>query len=227
MPGVDKRAANFSSRGFRTELIVPARPADPARPKKQVPIGGSRDVKLYTKTGDAGETGLMGGKRVPKDHLRVCAYGDVDETNATIGLAICTMDDPKLTEFLRGVQSDLFVLGAQLANPTDKHACGRIGRSDVERLEGWIDVAVEEVEPLTNFILPGGGSMGAGHLHHARTVCRRAERSAVTLSHSQPVDELCLTYLNRLIDLLFAWARVADHRAGVADIIWKPPSKEP
>ncbi len=180
-------------------------------------------MKLYSKTGDGGETGLIGGRRVPKDHLRVAACGEVDEANAAIGLAVTAVGDPEMIEMLRTVQSELFVLGAQLANPTGEHTVTPIGPAAVERLERWIDEAAAKVAPLAGFVLPGG-SEAAARLHVARTVCRRAERGAVRLARGEPVDELCVVYLNRLSDLLFALARQANHVAGIADIPWVPRS---
>jgi len=183
-------------------------------------------MKLYTKTGDRGETGLIGGQRVPKDHPRVAAYGDVDETNAAICLAIVAIDDAETVEMLRAIQSELFVLGAQLANPSGEHGSSQIRAANVEQLERWIDIASAKVEPLESFILPGGGE-AAARLHLARTVCRRAERRAVALAKSEPIDGLCVVYLNRLSDLLFALSRQANHAAGIRDVPWIAPSKKP
>jgi len=177
-------------------------------------------MKLYTKTGDAGQTGLFGGQRVSKDHPRVSAYGDVDETNAAIGFAACaTTYGAETCKHLRLIQADLFCLAAQLANPTGKHQATAITEKEVARLEKWIDSASAEVEPLKSFILPGGVELST-RLHLARTVCRRAERSIVALAQNEPINPLCVVYVNRLSDLLFAWARRANHRAGVNDITW-------
>ncbi len=188
-------------------------------------------LKLYTKTGDDGSTGLIGSKRVAKCDPRVTAYGDVDETNAAIGLALTGCGHPDVCDMLRSIQSDLFVLGAELATPNEgvsglaskasANAQHLIVASDAERLEQWIDLATAEVEPLRHFVLPGGGEEAA-RFHLARTVCRRAERQVVSLAAKEVVRAEALVYLNRLSDLLFALARLANHRAGVSDIIWPP-----
>ncbi len=176
-------------------------------------------MKLYTKTGDDGSTGLIGGPRVQKDELRVAAYGDVDETNAAIGVVVSACVDPKLVAILQRIQQDLFELGTQLATPTGQTPSLTIAASHVVQLERWIDDASNETPALRNFILPGGTPVAAG-FHYARTVSRRAERTVVTLARKEPVGEWAVPYLNRLSDLLFALARVANLRAGVADIPW-------
>ncbi len=176
-------------------------------------------MKLYTKTGDDGSTGLIGGPRVAKDDLRVAAYGDVDETNAALGVVIAGCADEKLVAMLRQIQHELFELGTQLATPQSASPMLSIRAEQVANLERWIDQASAEVPPLRNFILPGG-TPSAAALHLARTVCRRAERTVVTLARKEPVGECIVPYLNRLSDLLFALARVCNHRAGVADIPW-------
>jgi len=178
-------------------------------------------VKLYTRTGDAGETSLFGGTRARKDDPRVDAYGEVDELNAWLGLARASSIDPELATALQQLQRDLFALGAQLADPADKIAA-RVTKAalvddDVARLERLIDKMEEELPPLRRFILAGGAPAGAA-LHVARTVCRRAERRIVALD--PPVDPVLLRYVNRLSDLLFVLARVANHRAGVPEIEW-------
>ena len=183
-------------------------------------------MKLYTKTGDLGETGLMDGQRVPKDHLRVDAYGDVDETNAVIGLAMASIGDPEMAAWLGRVQSDLFDLGAELARPGGDDTFQQRFAGDVERLERWIDAASGAVDPLRNFILPGGGE-AAARLHLARTVCRRAERRVVGLARGEQIHGLCVVYLNRLSDLLFALARQANQQAGVGDVLWISSPKGP
>jgi cob(I)alamin adenosyltransferase len=177
-------------------------------------------VKLYTRTGDAGETSLFGGTRARKDDPRVDAYGEVDELNAWLGLARASID-PELATELQQLQRDLFALGAQLADPADKIAA-RVTKAalvddDVARLERLIDKMEDELPPLRRFILAGGAPAGAA-LHVARTVCRRAERRIVSLD--PPVDPVLLRYVNRLSDLLFVLARVANHRAGVPEIEW-------
>jgi len=178
-------------------------------------------VKLYTRTGDAGDTSLFGGTRVRKDDPRVDAYGEVDELNAWLGLARASSIDPELATELQRLQRDLFALGAQLADPADKIAA-RVTKAalvddDVARLERLIDKMEDELPPLRRFILAGGAPAGAA-LHVARTVCRRAERRIVALDPS--VDAVLLRYVNRLSDLLFVLARVANHRAGVPEIEW-------
>jgi cob(I)alamin adenosyltransferase len=179
-------------------------------------------VKIYTRTGDSGETALLGGARVSKADLRVAAYGEVDELNAWLGLAASGMPDYGLKERLVAIQRDLFALGSRLADPAhrvaDRIAKTAIGAAEVSRLEGWIDELDAELPPLRRFILAGGTPPGAA-LHVARTVCRRAERAMVELGEGALEPEL-LQYVNRLSDLLFTMARAANHRAGVAEIEW-------
>ncbi len=175
-------------------------------------------VKLYTKRGDDGTTDLFGGMRVPKDDLRIAAIGDVDETNAAIGVAIAAFHDVETVALLRDVQADLFSMGAELAAPNVK-AGATLDASRIKRLEDWIDASDGEVPPLKRFILPGGTEAAAA-LHLARVVCRRAERTAVALARENPVNQFVGVYLNRLSDLLFALARRANHWAGTADIPW-------
>jgi cob(I)alamin adenosyltransferase len=179
-------------------------------------------VKIYTKTGDRGLTGLLGGARVPKHAPRVCAYGDVDEANAAIG-AVVALADAALARLLGRVQKDLFAIGARLADPTHKVAASRakaaVTAAQVRRLEKAIDARQRELPPLRAFVLPGGRPL-AVLLHQARTVARRAERSVVALAHDAPVEPGILVYLNRLSDLLFVLARYENHRAGVEDETW-------
>ena len=176
-------------------------------------------MKLYTKTGDDGTTGLIGGRRAAKDAHRIDAYGTVDELNADLGLALaCGGIDENL---LKNVQNDLFAVGAHLAAPDGPTGNTKLpALPDPERLEREIDAAEAKLEPLTNFILPGG-SEAAARLHVARCVCRRAERLTVALSRQEQVPPEVLTYLNRLSDWLFVHARLANHQAGVADVPWK------
>lgn len=192
-------------------------------------------MKIYTRTGDRGETGLFGGQRVRKDHARVEAYGDVDELNSVLGLAAVELareGQDEMARRLRDLQSDLFSLGAILATPRPEDG-GRenahlpeLPEGRVEEMERWIDDAEQELEPLRNFILPGGGE-AAARLHLGRTVCRRAERRVVNLAHVAHIDEALIVYLNRLSDLLFTLARLANHRAGVADLVWQTrPAKQ-
>ncbi len=179
-------------------------------------------MKIYTKTGDLGETSLLGGARVPKDHLRVAAYGDVDETNAALG-AVRALALPPLETLLLAIQKDLFAIGAQLADPTHKVASKRakaaVTAAHVRRLEKAIDAREAKLPPLRSFVLPGGAP-AAAFLHQARTVCRRAERSVVTLAREADVDPRIIVYLNRLSDLLFVLARFENHRAGIAEDRW-------
>ena len=179
-------------------------------------------MKIYTKTGDAGETSLFGGTRVAKDHTRVAAYGDVDETNAAIGLVLAQSDDARLDDLLRRVQADLFALGAELADVrTDRQrdAKAAVTSEMIERLEMEIDARDRELPPLRAFVLPGGHPVAA-HLHHARTVCRRAERSTVAHARAATVDPLAIVYLNRLSDLLFVLARYDNHLNGRPEQTW-------
>ena len=179
-------------------------------------------MKIYTKTGDRGETGLFGGARLSKASARVCAYGDVDELNSVLGV-VCAhvQDEPRLAS-LRRIQSDLFAVGAELAKNPDKDVdlgMQLIGEPDIERLERAIDACDTELTPLKTFILPGG-SIAAAFLHVARTTCRRAERSVVALANAEQVRAELVRYLNRLSDLLFTLARAENQRAGVADVPW-------
>lgn len=180
-------------------------------------------MKIYTRTGDAGETGLFGGQRVSKDDLRVQAYGTVDECNATLGVARAAGLDPGLDALVAQIQNHLFVVGADLATPDESPHIPRIGAEEVAWLETTIDALEAELAPLRQFILPGG-TPGAAQLHLSRTVCRRAERGVVSLGQSDEVlNEQVLTYLNRLSDCLFVAARIANARAGVADVPWVSP----
>ena len=181
-------------------------------------------MKIYTKTGDAGTTGLFGGGRVPKDDSRVDAYGDVDELNAVLGAARATGPMPRVDEVLVSVQRDLFAIGALLATPDVEKmpaqlAKARIDELRIEELERAIDACDNELEPLKAFIIPGGTPKAAA-LHVARTVCRRAERKVVHLQHSVELPKLTVVYLNRLSDLLFSLARVANKRAGAGEVTW-------
>ena len=181
-------------------------------------------MKIYTKTGDKGTTGLFGGGRVPKDDDRVEAYGGVDELNAIIGAARAAGPMPRVDEVLVAVQRDLFAIGALLATPNiekmhEHLAKARIDDERIGQLERAIDACDAELEPLKSFIIPGGTPKAAA-LHVARTVCRRAERRVVHLSHSVEIPPLAVVYLNRLSDLLFSLARVANQRAGAGEVTW-------
>jgi cob(I)alamin adenosyltransferase len=179
--------------------------------------------RIYTKSGDQGETGLGDGQRVRKDHPRVAAYGDVDELNACLGVALSVAGLPE-SELIRGIQNDLFDVGGDLCIPigeeeqVGKHL--RVTAGQVEKLEKAIDRLNEHLEPLRSFVLPGG-TAAAVRFHLARTVCRRAERSVVTLMAAEPVNPQVLIYLNRLSDLLFVLARVAND-GGNVDVLWVP-----
>jgi len=174
--------------------------------------------KIYTRTGDDGSSGLVDGSRVSKSSVRMAAIGEVDEANAAIGMAIAELIPGDLTEHLLGIQNDMFDLGADLATPGEIGL--RIVASQVARLEQAIDVMNAELEPLQSFILPGG-SIAVAALHLARTVVRRAERAAVALNESEPLNPQLLAYLNRLSDLLFVTARYVAAKEG-GDILWKP-----
>jgi cob(I)alamin adenosyltransferase len=182
-------------------------------------------MKIYTKTGDAGTTGLFGGPRVAKDDPRIAAYGSIDELNAVLGVARAAELKPEQDQLLKDVQACLFSIGAELATPDpEKHGLKWEGTSEVDKLEAWIDRVDPTLEPLRNFVLPGGSS-AASHLHLARTVCRRAEREVVTLRHDRNVSDVAhiIIYLNRLSDLLFVMARQANSLAGVGDVPWHKP----
>jgi cob(I)alamin adenosyltransferase len=180
-------------------------------------------VKIYTKTGDRGETGLIDGSRVPKNDPRVAAYGDVDELNAVVGIIKAHCNDAALNGLLHEIQRDLFALGAQLADP--KSAVGTrkpkaaVTQAHIERLEQAIDAHEAGLPPLTAFVLPGGSVIGA-FLHLARTVCRRAERAVIGLDRDQSIDPLLIPYLNRLSDLLFVLARYVNQGSGVLEDPW-------
>jgi len=178
-------------------------------------------MKIYTRTGDTGETSLFGGTRVGKDDPRVAAYGEVDELNAHLGLARASAPDADIDAELVRLQRDLFALGAQLADPSGKVGTkipkAVLSEGDVERMERAIDRLEAGLPPLTNFILAGGSPCGAT-LHVARAVCRRAERSMVSLEPA--VDAVLLKYINRLSDLLFVLARAANQRGGAAESVW-------
>lgn len=184
-------------------------------------------MKIYTKTGDAGETSLMGGRRVHKDDHRVAAYGDVDETNAAVGAARATRPPELADALLAGIQRDLFAIGGALATPRPaalgaaRRAKVAVSTARVRALEKAIDAAEKGLEPLRQFILPGGTPKAAA-LHVARTACRRAERSVVRLVREEEVTgtRTILAYLNRLSDLLFVLARQANREAGRRDVTW-------
>jgi cob(I)alamin adenosyltransferase len=181
-------------------------------------------MRIYTRTGDEGTTGLFGGGRVPKDDARVDAYGEVDELNAFLGLAQATEPMPRIDDLLRPIQRDLFSIGAILATPDREKMHEHLVKASLDdnriaELEGAIDAGESELEPLRAFILPGGTAKAAA-LHVARTVCRRAERRVVHLQQIIAVPSIVTIYLNRLSDLLFVLARVANKRAGAHELTW-------
>lgn len=181
-------------------------------------------MKIYTRTGDQGDTALFGGGRVPKDDPRVVAYGDVDELNSALGLVRATDPVELFHPVLESIQRDLFSIGGQLATPDPSRVAKALVKADlsperVYEFERLMDEAEDELPPLRAFVLPAGTGKAAA-LHLARTVCRRAERSVVHLAHETTVPELFIVYLNRLSDLLFTLARLANHRAGVNDVTW-------
>ena len=183
-----------------------------------------RLTKIYTKTGDEGMTGLGGGQRVPKDSRRVETYGTVDELNSQIGVALATGLCERLSGELRRIQNELFDLGADLATPASsqaRHPVPTVEPRHIEKLERLIDELNEVVGPLANFLLPGGAP-GAAQLHVARTVCRRAERTATSLARDETIGPTVLPYLNRLSDALFVMARYENHERGVAEPLWEP-----
>ena len=179
-------------------------------------------MKIYTKTGDSGETSFFDKTRVSKADPRVDAYGEVDELNACLGTARAAVSDDDIVSALESIQKDLFALGARLADPTSRIARrvekATITTADVERLEQLIDRLEMEVPPLRRFILPGGSTAGA-LLHLARTVCRRAERRVIGLG-TDAVEPILIVYLNRLSDLLFVMARTLNHRVGLQEVEW-------
>jgi cob(I)alamin adenosyltransferase len=179
-------------------------------------------VKIYTRTGDQGQTGLLGGLRVPKDHRRVTAYGEVDETNAVLGLVLAHSRNARLGALLRQVQADLFALGAELADvrrTRKQQAKAAVTEAMIARLEKEIDDRDRVLPPLRAFVLPGG-TPAAALLHFARTVCRRAERAVVALARESKVHPLAIVYLNRLSDLLFVLARFENHRSRRREQTW-------
>lgn len=188
-----------------------------------------KQMKIYTKTGDSGETALYGGTRVSKASARVDSYGNIDELNSFIGVAKAQISDENILSQLKNIQFNLFTLGSEAATPTDKLmlANGKsrlslvLDEKDIEELEIWMDEMEASLQPLQYFILPGGGS-GATAFHVARTVCRRAERSLVFLNDSEPVRPELIKYLNRLSDYLFVLARFVSQLNGEKEEYWNP-----
>ncbi len=184
-------------------------------------------MKIYTRTGDEGDTALFGGGRVAKHHVRVEAYGTVDELNAVVGWCASQVSDAVIRQRLETLQHDLFSIGSELATPPAREGRVRpltppLPEARVGEMERWIDAADSELDELRAFILPAGAP-GAAALHVARTVCRRAERAAVRLRDAEPVDGVVIKYLNRLSDLLFTLARLENHRVGMGDLEWRKP----
>ena len=189
-----------------------------------------RITKVYTRTGDRGETGLVGGKRVAKDSPRVEAYGAIDELNSIVGLARAFNEEnldaaeahQLLDGVLRQIRDELFDLGSELATPPEyfKEGMYRVGAEEIKRLEKLIDRCQEDLEPLKSFVLPGGGKIGA-YLHQCRTVCRRAERDILRLSRTDEVNPTLLKYVNRLSDLFFVLARWISKQTGEPEYLWQ------
>ncbi len=181
-------------------------------------------MKIYTKTGDNGETGLFGGERVSKDSLRIEAYGTVDELNSFIGLALTEVKSKEIIKLLKSIQHTLFVIGSDLAAPDNeknkKFNIQRVDEESYKKLEEAIDIFNDKLDELKNFILPGG-SKGAALLHAARTICRRAERRVVALQNGVTIGKNIVIFINRLSDLLFILARFENKCAGIPDIKWE------
>jgi len=194
-----------------------------------------RITKVYTRTGDKGETALVGGKRVPKDSPRIDAYGTIDELNSVVGLARVfneeSLDAGEAHQFLDGVlcqiQDELFDLGSELATPPEffKEGMYRVSESEIDRIEKSIDRCQKDLEPLKSFILPGGGRIGA-YLHQCRTVCRRAEREILRLSRSEDINDCALKYVNRLSDLFFVLSRWIAKQTGEPEYLWQRGLRE-
>jgi cob(I)alamin adenosyltransferase len=194
-----------------------------------------RITRVYTRTGDKGETGLVGGRRVPKDSPRIEAYGTVDELNSIVGLARVfneeKLEDGEAHRFLdrvlRDIQEELFDLGSELATPPDlaREGSHHIGEREITRLEEILDACQKELGPLKSFVLPGGGRIG-GYLHQCRTVCRRAEREILRLSRVEESTEFPLIYMNRLSDLFFVLSRWVGKRLGEREYLWQKGLKE-
>jgi cob(I)alamin adenosyltransferase len=189
-----------------------------------------RITKVYTRTGDRGETSLVGGRRVPKDSPRIESYGTIDELNSIVGLARVFNEEKLekgeahrfLNSVLRQLQDELFDLGSELATPADffKEGMYRVGEREVKKLEQLMDECQKELKPLKSFVLPGGGRIGA-YLHQCRTVCRRAEREILRLSRTEELGEWPLIYINRLSDLFFVLSRWISKQAGEAEYMWQ------
>ena len=177
-------------------------------------------MKIYTKTGDDGTTGLQGNSRVSKSHPRIIAYGTIDEANAGLGIVLSYKLDKDIAMLLNLIQNELFVVGADLSNPNLENQKNRVTLDMIDNLEKNIDKYEKELPSLTNFILPGGNII-ASQLHHVRTVIRRAETYLVLLSEQEKINNNCIKYVNRLSDLFFVLGRILNKRSGQKDIIWK------
>ena len=178
-------------------------------------------MKIYTKTGDDGNTGLQGNFRIAKSHPRIMAYGTVDEANAAIGVILTNVLDDDVSQLLSQIQNDLFLLGSDLSNQNLNDLKNRVSLEMIEKLEKSIDLFELELSPLTNFILPGG-DLAAAQTHQVRTIVRRAETQVVKLSDKDEINSNCIKYLNRLSDLMFVLGRLINKRKGIEDILWKP-----
>ena len=178
-------------------------------------------MKIYTKTGDDGNTGLQGDFKISKSHPRIIAYGTVDEVNAAIGVVLSNTLDDDVSQLLNQIQNDLFLLGSDLSNQNLNDLKNRVTLEMIENLEESIDTFESELSPITNFILPGG-NIAAAQIHQVRTIVRRAETLVVKLSDKDEINSNSIKYLNRLSDLMFVMGRLINKRNGVEDIIWKP-----
>ncbi|MCJ8306582.1 MAG: cob(I)yrinic acid a,c-diamide adenosyltransferase [Nitrosopumilus sp.] len=178
-------------------------------------------MKIYTKTGDDGNTGLQGNLRISKSHPRIISYGTVDEANAALGIVLANSLDDDIVKILTEIQNDLFLVGADLSNSNLNDMKNRVSLDKIEKLEQYIDQFESELPPLTNFILPGG-DISAAQLHYVRTVVRRAETLVVKLSEKDEINANCIKYLNRLSDLFFVMGRLINKRKNNPDILWKP-----
>ena len=180
-----------------------------------------KNMRIYTKTGDDGNTGLQGDFRISKSHPRIMAYGTVDEANAAIGVVLTNSLDDDVSQLLSQIQNDLFLLGSDLSNQNLNNLKNRISLEMIDNLEVFIDTFESELPPITNFILPGG-NVAAAQIHQVRTIVRRAETLVVKLSDKDEINSNSIKYLNRLSDLMFVMGRLINKRNGVEDIIWKP-----
>jgi len=178
-------------------------------------------MKIYTKTGDDGSTGLQGNLRIDKSHPRIVSYGTIDEVNASLGIVLTNSLDADIINLLTKIQNDLFLLGSDLSNPNLNDIKNRVSLEMITNLEQNIDKFETELTPLTNFILPGG-DIAAAQLHYTRTVVRRAETLVVQLSEKDEINSNCIKYLNRLSDLFFVLCRLINKRKNKEDILWKP-----